>query len=106
MQPVPFDDAAFVAAQGAAKPILLTVSAEWCIVCAAQRPILARLSNSERFRHVVIFNIDWDTQKTLVRRFNARAQGTLIVFKGATETGRAQSATQEFLIVELLEGAL
>ncbi len=53
-----------------------------------------------------IFDIDFDSQKDLLRRFNARMQSTLIVFKGAAETGRSVGETQPEWIEGLLEKAL
>ena len=104
--PVVFDDAAFTAAQAANKTILVQVHADWCPQCAAQRPILAKALASDKYKDVVTFNIDWDTQKDLVRKFNAQRQSTLIVFKGAKETGRSAGATQEAPILDLLATGL
>jgi thioredoxin 1 len=104
--PVPYDDAAFKAAQAAGKPILVQVHADWCPQCAAQRPIIANLIKTDKFKDLVIFNIDFDTQKDLVRKFNAMRQSTLIVFKGANEVDRSAGATQAGPITDLLSKAL
>lgn len=104
--PVPYDDAAFKAAQAAGKPILVQVHADWCPQCAAQRPIIANLIKTDKFKDLVIFNIDFDTQKDLVRKFNAQRQSTLIVFKGANEIERSAGATQAGSITDLLAKAL
>src|SRR4051812_5946841 len=78
----PFADEAFEAAQAAGKPILVEVSAPWCPICRTQKPILAKLGTDPRFKDLVLFEIDFDSQKPLLRRFNARQQSTLIAFKG------------------------
>jgi len=106
LAPVLYDDAAFTAAQAAGKTILVQVHADWCPQCAAQRPILAKAVTSDKYKDVVTFNIDWDTQKDLVRKFNAQRQSTLIVFKGNRETGRSAGATQEGPILDLLATGL
>ncbi len=106
LAPVPFDAAAFTAAQASGKTILVQVHADWCPQCAAQRPIIADLMKTDRFKNVVIFNIDFDTQKDLVRKFNAMRQSTLIVYKGATETNRTVGATQAGPITEMLATGL
>ena len=36
----PFDAKTFAAAQAAEKPVLIEVSAVWCPICKAQKPIL------------------------------------------------------------------
>jgi thioredoxin 1 len=98
----PFDQAAFEAAQAAGKPILVEVSAPWCPICKAQAPTLARLKSEPRFKELVSFNIDFDTQKDLLRAFNVQKQSTLIVFKGKQETGRSTGVTDPGAIETLL----
>jgi thiol-disulfide isomerase/thioredoxin len=98
----PFDQKAFEAAQAAGKPILIEVSAPWCPVCKAQAPILKRLSSEARFKDLVSFNIDFDTQKTLLKKFNVQRQSTLIAFKGKQEVGRSTGETNPASIEALL----
>jgi thioredoxin 1 len=98
----PFDQAAFEAAQAAGKPILIEVSAPWCPTCKAQAPILARLRNDPRFKDLVSLNIDFDSQKDLLKKFNVQMQSTLIVFKGKQETGRSTGDTNAGSIEALL----
>lgn len=104
--PVPFDQAGFEAAQAAGKPILVEVTAPWCPICRAQKPILARLAAEPRFRDLVIFEIDFDTRKDALRRLDARMQSTLIAFKGREEVGRSIGETQAEWIESFLEKTL
>lgn len=97
---------AFEAAQKAGKPILVEVSAPWCPICKSQKAVLAKLGTDVRFKELQIFDVDFDSQKDVLRQFNARMQSTLIVFKGATETGRSVGETQPEWIESLLEKAL
>jgi thioredoxin 1 len=99
---LPFDQAAFEAAQAAGKPILIEVSAPWCPICKAQAPILAQLKSEPRFKNLVSFNVDFDSQKDLLRKFNVQKQSTLIVFKGKQETGRSTGVTDPGAIELLL----
>lgn len=103
---LPFDEAAFAAAQQAGKPVIVAVAAPWCPICRAQKPILARLAAEARFHDLQVFTIDFDSQKALLRRFDARMQSTLIVFKGAVEAGRSVGETQPEWIEGLVERAL
>jgi thioredoxin 1 len=80
--PVPFDPQAFEAAQAEGRPILVQISAPWCPICRTQKPILATLGAEPRFKDLAVFTIDFDSQRDLVRRFEARTQSTLIVYKG------------------------
>ena len=90
-----FTQAAFATAQQAGKPILLHVTAPWCPVCTAQKPIPGKLSADAAFKDLVILRIDFDSQKELLRALNVRTQSTLIVYRGATELGRSAGDTNE-----------
>ena len=98
----PFDQKAFAAAQSAGKPILVEVTAPWCPVCKAQAPILSKLKSESRFKELVSFNIDFDSQKDLLKKFGVQKQSTLIVFKGAKEEGRSTGVTDAAAIDTLL----
>ena len=102
MDKKPFDQRAFEAAQAAGKPILIEVSAPWCPICKAQAPILSRLTSEPRFKELVSFDIDFDSQKDLLRKFNVQKQSTLIVFKGKQEAGRSTGDTNAGSIEALL----
>jgi thioredoxin 1 len=88
----PFDQKAFEAAQAAGKPILIEVYA----------PTLAKLRNDARFKNLVSFNVDFDSQKDLLKKFNVQKQSTLIVFKGSKEAGRSTGDTNAASIEALL----
>jgi thioredoxin 1 len=104
--PQPFEDAAFAAAQKAGKPIFVAIHASWCPICKAQKPILADLMADPKFKDLVYFTIDFDSQKDLVRRFGAQKQSTLIAFKGPTEEGRSVGDSKRDSISDLLNKVL
>lgn len=104
--PAAYTPAAFAEAQQAGKPILVEIHADWCPVCAAQVPILDALLGTEKFRDVMVFRVDFDSQKDAVRRFGARTQSTLIVFRGEAEKGRSVGDTDTASIEALLARAL
>ncbi|MGT2437617.1 thioredoxin family protein [Bradyrhizobium betae] len=89
-----FDAKAFADAQKAGKPILIAIHASWCPTCKAQAPILSELRADPKFKNLVYFVIDFDSQKDLVNRFGARMQSTLIAFKGEKEEGRSVGDTK------------
>jgi thioredoxin 1 len=101
----PFSDDGFRKAQAAGKPILIDVYASWCPICRKQQPILSELTAQPKFRNLTVFRIDWDTQKEAVKRFGVTYQSTLIVFKGANETGRSVGDSRRDSIAELLDKA-
>jgi thiol-disulfide isomerase/thioredoxin len=99
---VPFDQIRFAAALKEGRPILVDIRADWCPTCAAQKPILERLSAKPEFKNLIVFTVDFDAPKDVVRGFHAQMQSTLIAFKGATETARSVGDTEEPSIEKLL----
>lgn len=99
---VAYTPAAFADAQKAGKPILVEIHASWCSVCAAQAPILGALLATPKFKDMVVFRVDFDSQKDAVKAFGARSQSTLIVYKGKTEEGRSVGDTAKSSIEALL----
>lgn len=102
----PFDAAAFATAQKEGKSILVDIFAAWCPVCRAQNPILVQLTREPKFKDLVVFKVDFDSQKADVRALKAQSQSTLIAFKGETEKGRTVGDTNEKSIAALVESAL
>lgn len=98
-----YDATAFAAAQAAGKPILVQIHASWCSTCKAQAPILSDLEKQDKFKNLVVFNVDFDSQKDAVKAFGAKMQSTLIAFKGKTETGRSVGDTKAASIAALLD---
>ena len=93
---------AFAAAQKAGKPILVAIHASWCPTCKAQKPILSELLAEPKFKDLIYFVVDFDSQKDAVKFFGARMQSTLIAFKGPRETGRSVGDTERSSIAALL----
>ncbi len=60
------------------------------------------MKSEPRFKELVSFDIDFDSQKDLLRKFDVRTQSTLIVFKGKQETGRSTGDTNANSIAALL----
>jgi thioredoxin 1 len=94
---------AFAAAQAAGRPILVEIHASWCPTCKAQQPILGELEKQDKFKNLLVFRVDFDSQKDAVKTFGARMQSTLITFKGAEETGRSVGDTNASSIASLLD---
>jgi thioredoxin 1 len=101
-----FDQATFDAARKAGKSIFVAIHASWCPTCKAQKPILSKLMAEPKFKDLIYFVVDFDTQKEAVRFFGAQMQSTLIAFKGTTETGRSVGDTEHSSIAALLNKTL
>jgi thiol-disulfide isomerase/thioredoxin len=90
---VPYSQEAFDVAQAAGKPVVIEISAPWCPTCKAQKPVIDELAVREAFKDVVILDVDFDTQKDVVRSLGANTQSTLIAFKGGAEVDRSVGIT-------------
>lgn len=101
--PQPFSKKRFEDAQAAGKPILIEVTAPWCPTCKAQKPILSSLGQRPKFHDIVALQIDFDSQKELLRTFNVRMQSTLICFAGSKEVARSTGDTNAASIEAMLD---
>ena len=97
-----YDPTSFAAAEASGARILVDISATWCPTCKAQQPIIDSLANQQDNKDLVIFAVDFDSQKQIVRDFGAQMQSTLIAFKGSAETGRSVGDTDPDSIAALV----
>jgi len=100
----PFDAKAFEHAQAAGKTVLIDVYASWCPVCKKQQPTIARLEKEKP--GLIVYEVNFDNDKSVLKKFGAQAQATLIVFKGAKEVGRSTGETDPARIQALVEKGL
>lgn len=87
----PFDAKAFQASQAAGKSILVDVTAPWCPTCKQQRPIVQQIEKEHP--DLVVYEVDFDTAKDVLKQFRVQHQSTLIVFKGPKEVARSTGET-------------
>ena len=106
MTPTPYSAEAFKAAQASGSPILVEIHADWCPTCMAQIAILDKLTADPKFKDLMVFRVDFDAMKPVVKQFGAQMQSTLIVFKGADEKGRSVGDTAQVSIAVLLDKSL
>ena len=106
MEEKPFQRSAFETAQAASNPILLHVSAPWCETCQAQKAVLKKLESDPAFAPYSLFNIDFDSEKSVMRSFGVRGRSTLIAFKGRAEVGRLVGDTRAESIKALMKKGL
>ena len=102
----PYTQAQFdlLASQG--KPVLLAVHAGWCPTCRAQKPIIGELMGEPAYKDVTTLEIDFDTEKTLLRHYKVGLQSTLIAFRGSKEVGRSVGDTTRVGIEGLIKKAV
>jgi thioredoxin 1 len=99
----PFDAAAFQSAQNAQKAILVDVAASWCPTCKQQHPTIQQIEKERP--DLVVYEVDFDTAKDLLKKFRVQYQSTLIVFRGTKEIARSTGETDPALIRALVAKA-
>lgn len=102
----PFDENGFAAAQQAGKPILVQVHADWCTTCRAQEPVIEALLKEPAYAEFVVFRVDFDRQKDVLKRLKVPFQSTLVVFKGDAEVSRSTAQVSREAIAGELAKAL
>lgn len=78
----------FKADQAAGKPIVVHISAPWCPTCKAQHQAIKSITAKPEFADITVYEVDFDSQQDVVNSFSARAQSTIIGFRGDKETSR------------------
>ncbi len=99
----PYTQQAFAASQQAGKPVLVEITASWCPTCAKQRPILSQIKADPKFAELVVYTVDFDSQKDVVRAMGAQMQSTLIAFHGTAEKARSTGDTDAASIRALVD---
>jgi thiol-disulfide isomerase/thioredoxin len=95
-----FNAKTFQQAQAAGKTILVDVYASWCPVCRKQQPIIQSISQQRP--NLVVYRVDFDADKDVLKRFRVQSQSTLIVFKGKNEVSRSVGDTDPSRIQALV----
>jgi thioredoxin 1 len=103
---IPFTKSEFDTLQSEGKPILIHVHATWCPTCKVQDPIINELTRSPELKNIKVLEVDFDSQKDIVRQFRVSMQSTLIVFKGGKEVGRSVGDTKKNSIAALLRKSI
>ena len=96
----------FQDALDAGVPVLMHITATWCEICQAQKPIIAALLKTPDFAKMKMFEVDFDTSKEVLRRYNVQQQSTMILYKAGKEVGRQVGQTDPALIEAFLRQAL
>ncbi len=101
----PYSATALAEAQQAGKPVALHFRADWCPTCRAQDKVLESLK-AEPGLDLTVLAVNYDTEKDLKRRFNVRAQSTLVVLHGQKESSRVVGDTSPDGLRGALKSAL
>ncbi len=98
----PYTPAALATAQAKGRPILVDVKAWWCPVCASQNRTIKRIVADPAYNQLVIFELNFDSQKAERQALSVNRQATLIGYRGQRQVGRLDFVTDKAKIGELL----
>jgi len=100
-----FDRAAFTHAQQAGQRVMLVVQSPWTPLTQRQKPVFERISRDLVYSDLTIFQVDWERMDDVVRELGVTKKGTVIVYKGQRERGRATDEVDEAELRQLLDRA-
>lgn len=101
-----FDAGQFARDQDTGKSVIIDAVAEWCPTCKAQKVVIDELLKDEKYRELVVYRLDFDTQRGELGRLGSQFQSTLIAFSGRTETARSIGDTDPQSIRSLFDSAV
>jgi len=88
------------------KAVVVHVHAPWCPTCKAQNPTLNSEIKSSTYKEVTFLEVDFDSQKDVLKKLNVSSQSTILVFKQGKELVRSTGITKEADIEEMTKKAL
>ena len=88
------------------KSAVITVHADWCPTCKSQDKILQNIMKDPAYKNVTFYQLDFDTQKDLLKSSKASSQSTIIIFKGGKEVARTTGDTKEEALSKLTKQAI
>jgi len=101
----PYTAAALAEAQKTNRPVAIHFHADWCPTCRAQEQVLNTLK-LEPGLDLTVLVANYDAEKDLKKRFNVRAQSTLVMLHGQQERSRLVGDTAPEAIRTALKAAL
>ena len=76
-----------------AGPVIVHVYADWCLVCAAQKPTLTNLSNDPKLANVQFIAVNFDKDKIFLKANRIANQSVIVAFKNGKEILRLSGTT-------------
>jgi len=103
-QPITATQLAEIEKQG--KSAVISVHADWCSTCKTQDKVLSEFMKNPEYKNVTFYQLEYDTQKDLLKTLKVRSQSTIIVFKNGKEVARATGDTKESALAKLTKQAI
>lgn len=103
---IPITNADLIDIEKKAKSAVISVHADWCPTCKSQDKILINFIKDPAYKNVTFYQLEFDTQKDLLKTLKTNTQSTIIVFKGGKEVARATGDTKEEALSKLTKQAI
>lgn len=98
----PFTAEAYQAAKANNKTYLIDVYADWCSTCKRQQRVLNAYFEQNPNSEIIVFEVDFDTQKEWVTYFKAPRQSTLALYRGEEQLWFSVAQTRQRTIFNAL----
>lgn len=103
-QPITATQLAEIEKQG--KSAVISVHADWCSTCKTQDKVLSEFMKNPEYKNVIFYQLEYDTQKDLLKTLKVRSQSTIIIFRNGKEVARATGDTKESALAKLTKQAI
>ncbi len=85
---------------------IVTFDADWCPVCQEQKKILSSLLKQDKYKNIKLYQVNFDTQKNILKNFKVSMQSTIISYKNGKEMLRSTGETNTTKITKILDKSL
>jgi len=97
-----YEEKGFNAEIYAGSLVVLVFKSEKCQICDGKINSIYQLLKIPRYKEMKVFSINFDYEKSIVKKFDVINPGTIILMKGNTEVFRSSDAqTQKVLEFEV-----
>jgi thioredoxin 1 len=102
----PYSEERFAALTAAGEVVLVDVFADWCSTCKRQQEIIKeyRAANPDKAFHIL--EVNFDSDKQLVRQLRAPRQSTLLLYSGESQFWYSVAETRPEVIAAELDKAI
>lgn len=100
----PYSPETLAAKQKAGEAVALHFHADWCPVCRAQEKVFNGWKGDASVPGTLLV-VNYDKERELKQQLGVRSQSTVIVYKGAKETGRLSGDTDAKALRTVLDSA-
>ena len=86
--------------------VALVFLAEKCPACDQQTTSISQLKKIPQYKAMKLLSVNFDSEKSIVRKFNVEKPGTIILIKGTTEVYRSSVVQTPNALESAVDNAL